>query len=143
MKKSTVFIILLLILALILAYYQVSGMQAKKRKIAEFNSEYEKYLNKVIYGTDIATLINKAVDNNEQNKIKKDSEGLYIEDNENSVKIELNITTNNTTYKMETIDKVGIVNFVSNFNLVGFKSSNIEYHPNGKISKIIFTQIDE
>ena len=32
-----------------------------------------------MYGADVLTIINKAIDNNEENKVQKDNEGNYIE----------------------------------------------------------------
>ena len=46
-----------------------------------------------------------------------------------------------TTYKMETISKVGITEFLKNFNTTKFKCTNKEYHKETeKISYIQITQ---
>ena len=50
---------------------------------------YEQYLEKEILGTDIATVINKAVDDNEKAFIKKDDENRYIQNDTNSINIEV------------------------------------------------------
>ncbi len=143
MKKNILLFVIIAIVILIIVVYKVNSMQNHKKQILNYNAEYEKYTKTEIYGTNIATVINKAVDNNEKNKIPKDKDGFYIDDGENYIGIEINITTNETTYKMETIDKVGVKNFVSNFNLIAFKCTDIKYHENGRISKIVFTQIEE
>ena len=39
---------------------------------------------------------------------------------------------------MEAFEKVGIKEFTKNFGAVIFKSTKVEYHDNGKISKIEF-----
>lgn len=39
---------------------------------------------------------------------------------------------------MEAFEKVGIRDFTKNFGGVVFYSNKIEYHKNGRISKIIF-----
>ena len=143
MKKNVLLFIIIAIVILILLCYQITSMQNQKKEILKYNAEFEKYIGKEIYGTDIATIINKAIDNNERNKVTKDDDGFYINDNNNYIGVEIHITTNETTYKMETINKVGVINFVSNFNLISFKCTDIEYHSNGKISKMVFTQIEQ
>ena len=87
---------------------------------------------------DITTVINKAIDNNEKYNVKKDKNGIYIED-KNSIKIEVKMIINNKTYSMENIRKIGMESFTEFFGEVGFKCIDIEYHKqNGKVSKMIF-----
>ena len=143
MKKNILLFVIIAIVILILVCYQIINIKNAKKEVLKYNSEFEKYTGKEIYGTDIVTIINKAIDNNERNKIKIDDDGFYINDNINYIGVEIHITTNEKTYKMETINKVGVINFISNFNLVSFRCTYIEYHQNGKISKMVFTQIDQ
>lgn len=142
-KRNIILLIVLLILILIFVYYQIISMQSKQKEINEFNEEFEQYTDKEIFGTNIITVINKAVDYNEKNKIEKDEKGFYIEDNEKSILIELNMLNKEkvVVYKMEAITNFGIEKFLSaDFNLVYFKCTDIQYHPNGRISKIVYTQ---
>ena len=144
-KRNIILFIILLIVILIFVYYQVINTQNKKKEILKFNEEFEQYTNKEIYGTNIATIINKAIDYNEKNKVAKDEKGYYINNEENSIIIELEKINkeNITTYKMEQINNLGIEKFLSSeFNLIYFKSTNIQYHKNGRISKIVFTQTE-
>ena len=144
-KRNIILFILLLILILIFVYYQVINTKNKKKEITKFNEEFEQYTNKEIYGTNIATIINKAIDYNEKNKVTKDEKGYYISNEKSSIIIELEMINkeNIVTYRMEQISNLGIEKFLSsNFNLIYFKSTNIQYHKNGRISKIVFTQID-
>ena len=99
---------------------------------------------KTIYGTELATLINKAVNENENNKISKDEKGYYQENASNSIKIYVKMNTNGKTYQMETFYNNDITNFVENFNLVRFKCTKIEYHKDlGRVSKLYFEEILE
>lgn len=144
-KRNIILFIILLILILIFIYYQVINAQNKQKEIIKFNEEFEQYTNKEIYGTNIVTIINKAIDYNEKNKVSKNEKGYYIDNKENSIIIELEMINkeNITTYKMEQISNLGIEKFLSsNFNLIYFKSTNIQHHNNGRISKIVFTQIE-
>jgi len=114
------------------------------RIVKEENSEYEYYLNRTVYGTEVTTLINKAINQNENNQIAKDEKGHYIENGEDSLKIEIKMITIEKTYPMEEIYNNDITKFVENFNLIKFKCTNIEYHEKtGKISKITFEQITQ
>ncbi len=114
------------------------------KNIKKFNSQYEYYLDKTIYGTEVATIINKIVNENEKNNIPKDEKGQYIENDVNSIKLDIKMNTNGKTYPMETIYNNDITKFVENFNLVNFKCTKIEYHKNsGYVSKIYFEEIVE
>lgn len=97
-----------------------------------------------IYGTDLATLINKAVDNNEKYKIEKDENGNYIPDDKYSLKITIQMLSNETTYEMERIFEHKVEQFIELFNTSKFKASNVQYHElTGKISQIHFVQTKE
>lgn len=119
-------------------------MQAETRKIIKYNLEYETYLNKEVLGTDVVSVMNKAINQNEKNNIQKDEKGYYIENNENSIKIYLKMITIEKTYPMEEFYNNGMVNFVQNFNLINFKCTSIEYHQRtGKIKQMIFEELAE
>lgn len=145
MKKTFIFIlsIVLIICTIILSKYL--SYKDEKAKINEFNLKYEKYLNKEIIGTDIATIINQAVDDNEKIALKKDENGKYIENNENSVNIEIKIKdfAEERTYTMETLYGGGMNEFVKYYGQIHFIGKTIQYHQNGKIKYILFEQIKQ
>ena len=91
MKKTVLLIAILILVALLYISNLLITNNNKNREIKRYNLQYEYYLNKIIYGTDLATVINKAVNENELNNVKKDEKGYYIENNENSIKIEIRI----------------------------------------------------
>ena len=45
------------------------------------------------------------------------------------------------TYRMETIDKVGISEFISNFNTAKFNITKIEYHE--KTGKVKYIEVSQ
>lgn len=103
---------------------------------------------KEMYGADIVTIINKAIDNNEENNISKDENGNYIE-NEKSVKVELTLLSTDedsktieVVYPMETLEKAGLNEFISNFGLTLFECTNIEYNSENRVSKIFVKQLE-
>lgn len=146
MKKTLFIIITIIILLLILVCMYISNSNKKLQLIKQVNQEYDVYSNKVVIGTDVTTIINKAIDSNEKNEIPKNEKGIYIENDTNSVRIELIMLAEEgpRTFGMEAIQKAGITGFVKNFNLINFKCSNIEYHEKTKyIKKIVFEQLEQ
>ena len=141
MKKIFVFLIIVVIIVCIILF-QYNSYKRDKNAIISENSEFEQYKNKVIYGIDLATIINKSIDKNEKNKVKKDKDGLFIENDENSIKVEIYIKENETTYKMEQIYKQGTEQFVQFFINEKFKCSKVEYHSKtNRIKYMLFEQI--
>ena len=141
MKNNLLIILAIIFIIICLACAFIIDKQSQKTQLQKENAEYEKYINKEIKGTELATLISKAVDHNETNYIAKDEKGHYINNNENSIKIDLKMITIEKTYPMEEIYNNQIVNFVQNFNTINFKCTNIEYHSkSGKIAKLVFEE---
>ena len=141
MKKFIIIFISIAIatLALIYGYFTYND---NIKTIKQENAIYEEYYQKEIYGVDLATVINKAINSNETNYIEKDNKGAYIENNTNSIKIDIHILDNDTTYNMETFYNNGIDKFVENYNIIQFKCTSIEYHDQtGKIKYMLFEQI--
>lgn len=143
MKKT----IILLFIPIFVIIFSIIGLlitvNTTNRLIKQENSEYEYYLNKEIYGTDLISIINKAINQNEKNDIQKDENGHYIENAEDSIKIYVKMLITEKEYLMEQIYNNDITKFVSNFNLIKFKCTSIEYHKNtGKISRMTFEELD-
>lgn len=146
MKKNVLIICIILLMIIVVS---VTFISINTKKIAinkQSNQEYERFIEQEIYGTDVITIINKAINSNQTNGVAIDETGKYISNEENSIIVELVMITNEesketTTYRMETINKVGINQFISNFNTATFKISKVEYHSKtGKISYIEITQ---
>lgn len=143
--KKLLFILLTLFVMIIFSIYVLfMNKEAQSNTLKNYNSEYEAYLNNEIYGTELATLINKVTNINETNKIPKDKKNHYIENEENSIKIEIVMLLTEKTYPMEEIYNTDTAEFVKYFNLEKFKCTKIEYHnKTGKIKKMLFEQIEE
>ena len=140
MKKLIVIIICLVCIALSIFTVKYMNYKSEIAKIKESNLEFETYLNKQILGTELTTFINKAVDNNKKYNVPKDEQGFYIKNDTNSMEVEIQITDNNTIYKMETLYDGGIVNFVQYYNSIYFECTKIEYNKLGKVSYLLFEQ---
>ena len=143
MKKIIYFLIFVFIIVIVMTSIYIN-YNVTLKKIKEDNLQFEYYNQKEITGTDIATLINKAVDSNIKFNVGKDSNGKYIENNENSINIEIYIADNNKTYDMEILYNGGLDKFVKNYGNIKFKCTQIDYHEITKrVKKVYFRQIVE
>lgn len=141
MKRIICIILVIVICIVISIAYAYSGYKKEYNEVQNFNSNFSQYIDKEFYGNELATIINRAIDNNEKNKIPKDSNGRYIEDEMYSTKVDIYITDNETTYSMETINLGGISNFVSYYSDVKFKCTKVEYHK--KTNRISYLYIEQ
>ena len=146
MKKSVIILSMLFLIVIVICVVIINTNSKASKKIIVENKAYEQFLENEIYGTDVITLINKAISSNETNQVIKDEKGCYINNNQNSITINVVMITDEeneetTVYKMEAISKVGITEFIKNFNTAKFKCTNKSYHrETGKIAHIEITQ---
>ena len=144
MKKIIIFfvIILICVITIGLRFY---SYKAEQEILAAENQEFEQYANKEIYGIDLGSIINKAVDKNTKNNIQKDENNIFIQNDTNSIEIEVAMKETDTTYKtvrMEQIYNKGTELFIQLFIDIKFKCSKVEYHDStGKIKYMLFEQI--
>lgn len=139
MKKIIVLIVILVLIFSIVFVVNYKNLQMKKQEIKNFNLTYENYNKDDLNGLDITTLINKAISNNEKYAVPKTDEGLYVLDDENSIEIYVTMIINETTYRMERINSLGMSSFVAYFGEVSFKCTDVTYHENsGKIASMTF-----
>ena len=112
----------------------------KSEKVSvEFNSKYEQLCNKTIYGSEIATIINQAIENNEKYNIEKNSKGTYINDGKYSLQVFIKLENDGEYFTMERINSFKISEFIRNFSLEDFKCTKILYHDNTKrVAQIFF-----
>ena len=143
MKKFVVFLIVILVIISCIAYIYLN-YRANFYDASNQNMQYENYLDKEIYGSELASIINKAVDNNVKDKVSKDSNGIYQDNQTTSINIQIKILDNDTTYNMETLYNGGMDNFVKYYNQIKFKCTKIEYHEKtNKIKYMLFEQISQ
>ena len=141
MKKIVLFFAMIIIVVCgvsnIFLNYKANYNTSKKA-----NLEFENYLNVEVSGTDLVTVMNRAIDNNEKNEVEKNTKGIYKDNEKNSMSIEVKITDNDTIYQMETFDKSGMQKFLANYGSIKFKCTSIEYHQSTKkVKYMLFEQI--
>lgn len=137
--KKNIFIIttIALIIVAILGYnfYQYKAL----KNIAEKNNKvYDSFYDQEVLGTDLATLINKAIDNNEKNNIEKDEKGNYIDNEKTSIKIDIKFLELEKVIPMESINQQNVIQFVQNFGAMKFKCTKIEYHKSSQNVKYMY-----
>ena len=143
MKKLAIFFLIIIVIIVGISYiylnYKANYYQAKKE-----NNQFESYYNQEFYGADVVTIINKAIDNNLTNAVGRDNKGKLIENDTNSIKIDIKMIDNDTIYDMETLYAGGMDKFVQYYNQIKFKCTKIEYHStNGKVKYLFIEQITQ
>ena len=140
MKKLAIIFLIGVILIVGISYMYLN-YKANYNEARKTNYQFESYYEKEFYGADVVTLINKAYDNNLTSGVERDKNGIFIENDTNSIKIDVKIIDNDTLYNMETLYIGGMDKFVQNYNGIKFKCTKIEYHQNRKIKYMLIEQI--
>ena len=108
------------------------------------NSQYDSYYNQEIQGTEIATLINRIINNNIRNDVQKGNDGVYIANNENSINMDIKFTDDDKTHPIEILYSNGIEKFIQYYGQIKFKCTKVEYHKKtNKVKYLLFEQISE
>ena len=142
MRKTLLFILITLGIILIALTGILVNRKFAENEAKKPNLEYEYILEKEMYGTDVVTIINKAMNNNQKYEISKDESGNYENDNHYSVQVEINFVGVEKSYTMEQICNVGLEDFMQAFNVSKFKCIDKQYHEATKrLSKIVLQEI--
>ena len=142
MKKLAI-IFLIGIIIIVGISYMYLNYKANYNEARRENNQFESYYNQEFYGADVVTIINKAYDNNLTNAVEKDENGIFKENDTNSIKIDVKMLDTDTTYTMETLYSGGMQNFVEYYSGIKFKCTKIEYHPNKKVKYMLIEQITQ
>lgn len=149
MKKSIVCILIIIVLIIVIITVKISNTNMKKNSISSYNSVFEQYKNKTLYGADVLSIINKAIDNNTKNNIEKDKDGYFIEDDTSSIKVNIKLLKTDEKgeieeikYPMERLEKAGLDAFIASFSLTKFECTEIKYNSSEKVSKIELKQLE-
>ena len=145
MKKTVIVIAISLLTFGVLFFSKYFEYKQKYSEIKNFNIKYEKYLDKEILGTDLTTVINYAVNENKKAVVKKDEKGRYIQNDVDSVNIEVEIKDleKEKIYPMEVLYDFGMSDFVKYYREIKFKCKKIEYNSQRKVKYILFEQVTE
>lgn len=142
MKKNLSIIIGVFLVIIVILSYTYYNYRKINILAQQENRKYEMYTKEPIVGSYLMTLINKVTDENEKNGIEKDSKNRYIENKENSIKIEIKFLESDKIYEMEAISSLGSEEFIKNYNSMNFKCTKKEYHQKTNLIKyMLFEQI--
>lgn len=143
MKKIVLFFVIVIFIISTFTYFylnQVANYNIAKRE----NSKFRIFENEEISGLDLATIINKALNENVKNEVKKEDDGKYIDNKNNSINIDIEFLDDDIIYNIEKISAGGIENFVKYYSEIIFKCMEIKYHEQTKkISYMKFEQITQ
>ena len=82
MKKIAIFLLIIIGIVSTVAYVYLNNVANYKNAQKE-NIKFEVYKDQEIYGAEVSTLINRAMDSNQKNEIEKDKNGrrqFYVYD---------------------------------------------------------------
>lgn len=141
--KKTIIVLFCIFLAIIISLYAYYlNSQNILNSVKKFNYQFEQYFDKEFFGAEVATILNKAIDNNDRYEIPKTDKGKYIEDNAYCLKILIKFKDVDDFFEMESINSKGIETFVKNFNMSTFKITDYKYNEKTKrIGKIVIEEI--
>ena len=140
MKKIAIFILIIIAIVSTVSYIYLSNVNTYKKAQKE-NVKFEIYKDQEITGAEVTTLINKAINSNEQNEIEKDNKGRYIDNEMNSINIDIKFIDDDVTYNIEKIYNKGMDVFLTYYRDIKFKCMEVQYHEKtNKIKYMLFEQ---
>ena len=142
MKKIAIFFITVVAIVSLM-FFTYSNYKANIRQAQKENLKFDIYVEKEIQGLELATLINKAIDSNEKNEVKKDNKEKYIDNEKKKINIDIKFIDDDELYNIEKIYNSGIEKFLTYYRFLMFKNTEVKYHSSGKIKYMKFEQISE
>lgn len=143
MKKLAIFFLTIIVIIVGISYMYMN-YKANYYINQKENYQFSSYYNKELKGNEIATLINKAYDNNSSNNVAKDKKDKFIENDSNSIKMDIKMLDIDKTYDMETLNSGGMDKFVQYYGQITFKCTKIDYHSStGKVKYMLIEQITQ
>ena len=117
--KRYLILTIIVIIAITSIGYLYLNIQSSSNTIYALNKPYEELKNEIINGNNLATYINKIIDKNAKNNVKKDEKGYYIDNNNNSIIAEIKFKDSDNIFRIEQIENNDInkfINLYSNIN---------------------------
>lgn len=140
MKKIAIFLIIIIGIVSTVSYLYLNNIN-KQRIAQKENIKFEIYKEQEVTGAELTTLINKAIDTNEQNEVKKDNKGRYLDNEVNSINIDIKFIDDDVTYNIEKIFNNGMDKFMNYYRDVKFKCVDVQYH--SKTQKIKYMLLEQ
>ena len=143
MKKIAIFLLIIIGIVSTISYLYLNSIN-NQRIAQKENIKFEIYKDEEITGAEVTTLINKAINSNQQNEIEKDKKGRYIDNATNSINIDIKFIDDDVTYNIEKIYNNGMDKFLTYYRDIKFKCVDVQYHDKTqKIKYMLFEQITQ
>ena len=143
MKKIAIFLFIIIGIVSTISYLYLNSIN-NQRIAQKENIKFEIYKDEEITGAEVTTLINKAINSNQQNEIEKDKKGRYIDNETNSINIDIKFIDDDVTYNIEKIYNNGMDKFLTYYRDIKFKCVDVQYHDKTqKIKYMLFEQITQ
>ena len=145
--KNKILIILIIFMAILAGItYIVYNYRINLQETQKINQEFKSYSEAQMLGTELVSIMNRVQDLNSKNNIAKDNNNIYIENEEDSIKlyIELKYKDNYSKIEVEKILNDGIENFIKSYSTASFKCTQITFHEKtGNVKTLTFTETDD
>ena len=116
MKKIAIFFLITIMIVVGISYMYLN-YKSNYNNAQKANKQFESYYQQEIYGAELATIINKATDNNITNEVEKDKKGRYINNDNSSINIDIKmLDDNDNIYNMEKFYNGGMSTFVQYYS---------------------------
>lgn len=143
MKKIAIFLLIIIGIVSTISYLYLNSIN-NQRIAQKENIKFEIYKDEEITGAEVTTLINKAINSNQQNEIEKDKKGRYRDNETNSINIDIKFIDDDVTYNIEKIYNNGMDKFLTYYRDIKFKCVDVQYHDKTqKIKYMLFEQITQ
>ena len=143
MKKIAIFLLIIIGIVSTISYLYLNSIN-NQRIAQKENLKFEIYKDEEITGAEVTTLINKAINSNQQNEVEKDKKGRYIDNETNSINIDIKFIDDDVTYNIEKIYNNGMDKFLTYYRDIKFKCVDVQYHDKTqKIKYMLFEQITQ
>lgn len=143
MKRIAMFLLVIIAIVSTMAYLYLNYI-ANYNNAQKNNRQFQIYQEQEMTGAEITTLINKVIDYNKQNDVKQDNKGQYIDNETNSLNMDIKFIDDDITYNIEKIYQKGMNLFLSYYRDIKFKCKKVQYHSStNKISYMLIEQITQ
>ena len=143
MKKIAIFLLIIIGIVSTISYLYLNSIN-NQRIAQKENIKFEIYKDEEITGAEVTTLINKAINSNQQNEVEKDKKGRYVDNANNSINIDIKFIDDDVTYNIEKIYNNGMDKFLTYYRDIKFKCVDVQYHDKTqKIKYMLFEQITQ
>lgn len=143
MKKIAIFLLIIISIVSTISYLYLNSI-SNQRIAQKENIKFEIYKDEEITGAEVTTLINKSINSNQQNEVEKDKKGRYIDNETNSINVDIKFIDDDVTYNIEKIYNNGMDKFLTYYRDIKFKCVDVQYHDKTqKIKYMLFEQITQ